>query len=93
MSCPHDYYDSLLNPLLGPLFTYLLQVTLISYTVSGSMWLTNQSMLVLGVFFFFNASFLKCLPKILVVIHLLLHCVISVFKLCDLIKFPNLIHR
>ncbi|XP_058650837.1 exportin-5 isoform X3 [Onychostoma macrolepis] len=25
MSCPHDYYDSLLNPLLGPLFTYLLQ--------------------------------------------------------------------
>uniref|UniRef100_A0A8C2CAF5 Exportin-5 n=1 Tax=Cyprinus carpio TaxID=7962 RepID=A0A8C2CAF5_CYPCA len=25
MSCPRDYYDSLLNPLLGPLFTYLLQ--------------------------------------------------------------------
>uniref|UniRef100_A0A671T847 Importin N-terminal domain-containing protein n=1 Tax=Sinocyclocheilus anshuiensis TaxID=1608454 RepID=A0A671T847_9TELE len=37
MSCPHDYYDSLLNPLLGPLFTYLLQVTLTSYTISGSM--------------------------------------------------------
>uniref|UniRef100_A0A673H8S2 Exportin-5 n=1 Tax=Sinocyclocheilus rhinocerous TaxID=307959 RepID=A0A673H8S2_9TELE len=36
MSCPHDYYDSLLNPLLGPLFTYLLQVTLTSYTISGS---------------------------------------------------------
>uniref|UniRef100_A0A672NMW9 Exportin 5 n=1 Tax=Sinocyclocheilus grahami TaxID=75366 RepID=A0A672NMW9_SINGR len=44
MSCPHDYYDSLLNPLLGPLFTYLLQVILTSYTISGSMWLTNQSM-------------------------------------------------
>uniref|UniRef100_A0A671T661 Importin N-terminal domain-containing protein n=1 Tax=Sinocyclocheilus anshuiensis TaxID=1608454 RepID=A0A671T661_9TELE len=43
MSCPHDYYDSLLNPLLGPLFTYLLQVTLTSYTISGSMWLTNQT--------------------------------------------------
>uniref|UniRef100_A0A672NKI2 Exportin 5 n=1 Tax=Sinocyclocheilus grahami TaxID=75366 RepID=A0A672NKI2_SINGR len=37
MSCPHDYYDSLLNPLLGPLFTYLLQVILTSYTISGSM--------------------------------------------------------
>uniref|UniRef100_A0A672NRN8 Exportin-5 n=1 Tax=Sinocyclocheilus grahami TaxID=75366 RepID=A0A672NRN8_SINGR len=36
MSCPHDYYDSLLNPLLGPLFTYLLQVILTSYTISGS---------------------------------------------------------
>uniref|UniRef100_A0A8C1F0X4 Importin N-terminal domain-containing protein n=1 Tax=Cyprinus carpio carpio TaxID=630221 RepID=A0A8C1F0X4_CYPCA len=43
MSCPRDYYDSLLNPLLGPLFTYLLQVTLTSYTISGSMCLTNQS--------------------------------------------------
>ncbi|XP_048061811.1 exportin-5-like isoform X1 [Megalobrama amblycephala] len=25
MSCPHEYYDSLLCPLLGPLFTYLQQ--------------------------------------------------------------------
>uniref|UniRef100_A0A8C1V6R3 Exportin 5 n=1 Tax=Cyprinus carpio TaxID=7962 RepID=A0A8C1V6R3_CYPCA len=31
MSCPRDYYDSLLNPLLGPLFTYLLQVYFILF--------------------------------------------------------------
>uniref|UniRef100_A0A8C2CA01 Exportin-5 n=1 Tax=Cyprinus carpio TaxID=7962 RepID=A0A8C2CA01_CYPCA len=42
MSCPRDYYDSLLNPLLGPLFTYLLQVTLTSYTISGSMLVEEQ---------------------------------------------------
>lgn len=27
-SCPQEYYDGLLCPLLGPLFTYMLQVTL-----------------------------------------------------------------
>lgn len=26
LSCPQEYYDSLLCPLLGPLFAYMLQV-------------------------------------------------------------------
>uniref|UniRef100_A0A672NMW5 Exportin 5 n=1 Tax=Sinocyclocheilus grahami TaxID=75366 RepID=A0A672NMW5_SINGR len=63
MSCPHDYYDSLLNPLLGPLFTYLLQVILTSYTISGSMWLTNQSICHITMFSYepFSVSYWHCI--------------------------------
>lgn len=31
LSCPPEYYDSLLRPLLGPLFTYMMQVTILFF--------------------------------------------------------------
>lgn len=48
-SCPQEYYDGLLCPLLGPLFTYMLQVV---FNV------TIKSCIIYSVKFKFAAEFL-----------------------------------
>lgn len=38
LSCPQEYYDSLLCPLLGPLFTYMMQVRISTLSI---LWIIN----------------------------------------------------